>query len=173
LDAVLAPIARYFKSRAGLTTFMVMAYITFVSGVIIAKSQVVGPSANVSPNGIGGAANRRAYWIPRLSTSCAHAGELVARRVKSGGPESQAQHPANTEAMNMGVHTNASAPQSANPLSDPAIHAVVVAVVINVLIRLMQLAFASPLDPAIQGVLGLYTFATVASLVRDRWTGGP
>jgi len=63
-------------------------------------------------------------------------------------------------------------PDSTSPLGDPAIHAVVVAVVINVLIRLMELAFASPLDQAIQGVLGLYTFATVACLVIDRLTKG-
>jgi AGZA family xanthine/uracil permease-like MFS transporter len=56
LDAVLAPIARYFKfaergtniiteTRAGLTTFMVMAYIIFLNGSIIAKPLGLDPIA--------------------------------------------------------------------------------------------------------------------------------
>jgi AGZA family xanthine/uracil permease-like MFS transporter len=56
LDAVLAPIARYFKfaergtniiteSRAGLTTFMVMCYIIFLNGAIIAKPLGLDPIA--------------------------------------------------------------------------------------------------------------------------------
>ncbi|MFI5259301.1 MAG: hypothetical protein ACHQ01_06805 [Candidatus Limnocylindrales bacterium] len=56
MDAVLAPIARYFKfaergtnivteSRAGLTTFMVMAYIIFLNGAIIAKPLNLDPVA--------------------------------------------------------------------------------------------------------------------------------
>ena len=56
MDAVLAPIARYFKfaergtnivteSRAGLTTFMVMCYIIFLNGAIIAKPLGLDPVA--------------------------------------------------------------------------------------------------------------------------------
>jgi AGZA family xanthine/uracil permease-like MFS transporter len=56
LDAVLAPIARYFKfaergtniiteTRAGLTTFMVMAYIIFLNGSIIAGPLKLDPIA--------------------------------------------------------------------------------------------------------------------------------
>lgn len=56
MDAVLAPIARYFKfaergtnivteSRAGLTTFMVMCYIIFLNGSIIAKPLGLDPIA--------------------------------------------------------------------------------------------------------------------------------
>jgi len=56
LDAVLAPIARYFKfdergtnivteTRAGLTTFMVMCYIIFLNGSIIAKPLGLDPIA--------------------------------------------------------------------------------------------------------------------------------
>jgi AGZA family xanthine/uracil permease-like MFS transporter len=56
LDAVLAPIARYFKfaerktslvteTRAGLTTFMVMAYIIFLNGAIIAEPLNLDPVA--------------------------------------------------------------------------------------------------------------------------------
>jgi AGZA family xanthine/uracil permease-like MFS transporter len=56
LDAVLAPIARYFKfdergtnivteTRAGLTTFMVMCYIIFLNGSIIAKPIGLDPIA--------------------------------------------------------------------------------------------------------------------------------
>ncbi len=56
MDAVLAPIARYFKfdergtnivteTRAGLTTFMVMCYIIFLNGSIIAKPLGLDPIA--------------------------------------------------------------------------------------------------------------------------------
>ena len=61
MDAVLAPIARYFKfaerktnilteTRAGLTTFMVMAYIIFVNpGILSVRDRRQGPGLHRRP----------------------------------------------------------------------------------------------------------------------------
>lgn len=51
------------------------------------------------------------------------------------------------------------------PGLDPALKAAAVAVLINILIRLMQLAFANPWDPMIQNALGFYTVWTLVRII--------
>jgi len=50
-------------------------------------------------------------------------------------------------------------------LGDPAVKAAAVAVVINVLVRAMEVVFANPWDPMIQNALGFYTVWTLVQIM--------
>jgi hypothetical protein len=49
--------------------------------------------------------------------------------------------------------------------SDPAVRIVLVAVVINLMVRLMELAFSNPWDSMIQNALGFYTVVSLVQVI--------
>ena len=51
------------------------------------------------------------------------------------------------------------------PGLDPALKTAGVAVAINVVVRLMEAAFANPWDPMIQNALGFYTVWTLVRII--------